>query len=133
MGKLRKAMYGTRDAPHIWSVTVKQQMMSIWIESSVLHPSLYWHKKRAARSPCTVHVEDSLCIGKTSELQWMYKQLQGTHDSKCSMLEPGSEKEVRYLTRVLRGGDGVEWECGPQHASMLLRLVWRCARERLRQ
>ena len=38
VGKLDKAMYGTRDAPQIWQETVEATMLELVFRSSMLHP-----------------------------------------------------------------------------------------------
>lgn len=58
MGKLKKAMHGTRNAPRIWSDMVREQMRGIGSESSVVRPSLYWQKQNGITA--FVHVDDVL-------------------------------------------------------------------------
>ena len=40
IGKLNKAMYGTRDAPQIWQEVLESKMNEIGFSSSNLHPSV---------------------------------------------------------------------------------------------
>lgn len=44
---------------------------------------------------------------------------------KRHLLEPGSEKEAKYLSRLLRREEHEiewpQWECEPKHASTLIR------------
>ena len=49
VGKLLKAMYGTRDAPKIWSKTVKRMMIKMGFQPSMVQPSLYIHKERGIK------------------------------------------------------------------------------------
>lgn len=102
MGKLKKAMYGTRDAPQIWSGTVKGKMVEVGFGASQLHPSVYWHREKGIT--IVVHVDDFLCIGSADALDWVYTTLKEHYDLKRNMLVPGSEKEVKYLNRVHRRG-----------------------------
>ena len=41
VGKLNKAMYGTRDAPQIWQEVVEAKMTGLGFRASILHPSIY--------------------------------------------------------------------------------------------
>ena len=51
VGKLHKAMYGTRDAPQIWQEVVESKMCSLGFKRSYLHPSVYCHSCGASRVP----------------------------------------------------------------------------------
>ena len=46
VGVLRKALYGTRDAPLIWQAEIKTTLESIGFRRSRLHPSVYVHDVR---------------------------------------------------------------------------------------
>lgn len=47
MGKLRKAMHATRDAPQIWGDMVKRGVTGWGFAASEFHPSVYSHQCRA--------------------------------------------------------------------------------------
>ena len=43
VGKLKKSMYGTRDAPQIWADHVRVTLASSGYKQSVYQPSVYYH------------------------------------------------------------------------------------------
>ena len=45
VGKLIKAMYGTRAAPKIWQQTVRKEMISLGFEVNMIFPCVYYHAK----------------------------------------------------------------------------------------
>lgn len=102
MGKLKKAMYGMRDAPQIWADTVKEKMFELGSNVSGLHPSVGWNVARGLM--VVVYVDDVMCIGSVDALGWLFDSLNKQYDLKRHMLEPDSTKEVKYLNRVLRRG-----------------------------
>ena len=63
VGFLKKAMYGTRDAPLIWRATVDEFMVSLGFKTSVLQPGVYVHGSRRLR--VMIHVDDFLVVGSS--------------------------------------------------------------------
>ena len=57
VGRLEKAMYGTRDAPLIWRGEVDKNMKEMGFHSSVFQPGVYCHHGRGLKM--MVHVDDS--------------------------------------------------------------------------
>ena len=44
VGRLKKAMYGTRGAPHVWQKVVRNSMISLGFEMNPIFPCVYTHK-----------------------------------------------------------------------------------------
>ena len=65
VGVLRKAMYGTRDAPQIWHEEVEKAMRDLGFELSSLHSSVFYHRIRNVI--VVIHVDDFLCSGKIKD------------------------------------------------------------------
>lgn len=65
VGRVQKDMCGTHDSPQIWSAAVKQEMTSIVLCASTLHPLVCWDPKRGLT--VAVHADDFL-RGGTAEL-----------------------------------------------------------------
>jgi hypothetical protein len=97
VGRLVKAMYGTRDAPHIWAGYESKALESLAFERSVLQPAVYYHRVR--EMVVIVHMDDVLCSGAAKDCEWLYTSLIAKYDLKCSLLHPGSRDEGRYLNR----------------------------------
>ena len=67
VGKLLKAMYGTRDAPAVWLGEIRSLMMSLKFIQSRINPCVYYNPDRDLR--VNVHVDDFLVTG-TEEGLW---------------------------------------------------------------
>ena len=119
VGVLRKALYGTRDAPQIWGGEVKKTLESMGFSASVHQPSVFHHKARGM--VVVVHVDDFLCSGEEKDLEWLYDTLRQKYDLKKSVLESSSDDiMVRYLNRTIRWTtEGLELEGDEKHEEML--------------
>ena len=56
VGRLRKAMHGTRDAPAVWSRLVKKMLTELSFRPSRTTPCVYWNRERQLR--VVAHVDD---------------------------------------------------------------------------
>ena len=107
VGKLVKAMYGTRSAPLMWQKVVKQQMKELGFCESVVMPCLYYHPGRDMF--VVVHVDDFLCSGELKDLTWLRTSLEKHYELKGEVLKPNSY--VSYLgRRISWQTDGVSVE-----------------------
>ena len=61
VGKLVKAMYGTRDAPQIWGHLVQETMASLEMQRSMIQPSVYCQASK--KLFVVAHVDNFLCVG----------------------------------------------------------------------
>ena len=76
VGKLRKAMYGTRDAPAVWQKLVRKTLVDLGFQPSRTSACVYFHRELQI---CIVaHVEDFLCTGPKVQLLGLRDQLQRT-------------------------------------------------------
>ena len=117
-GRLRKAMYGTRDAPQIWAGEVARALATLGFERSVLQPSVYHHRVR--EMIVIVHVDDFMCSGTEMDCKWLYDSLRAQYDLKHTLLHPGSSEEARYLNRRVRWvGQEIEIEGDDKHVKVL--------------
>ena len=62
VGKLLKAMYGTRGAPQVWQEMVRKTMMGLGFVPSAAFPCVYYHTKKNLK--VVTHVDDFLCGGE---------------------------------------------------------------------
>jgi hypothetical protein len=120
VGVLRKAMYGTRDAPQIWQNEVKHSMEAIGFVMSSLQPSVYYHREKCML--VIVHVDDFLCSGEVMDLEWLYEALKRKYDLKKKILNPSERTEVKYLNRTVRWtSGGIEMEGDQKHGDILMK------------
>jgi len=62
LGKLVKAMYGTRAAPQVWQKVVREVMLSLGFKMNPIFPCVYYHAERDVT--VLTHVDDFLCGGR---------------------------------------------------------------------
>ena len=119
VGRLVKAMYGTRDAPQIWAGEVSKALESLGFACSVLQPSVFVHRGREML--VIVHVDDFLCSGTEADCKWLYDALRKKYDLKSTILYPNTQEEGRYLNRRIRWvGTEIEIEGDEKHAKLLI-------------
>ena len=68
VGKLERAIYGTRDAPMIWQDHLRKTLLDVKFKESFTHPGVFLHETRDIL-PC-VQVDDLLCTGVRDDLVW---------------------------------------------------------------
>ena len=73
VGRLRRAMYGTRDAPAEWQKVVSKVMKELNFVPSSTTPCLYCNPSRNLR--VIIHVDDFLCSGREGQLNWLKVEL----------------------------------------------------------
>ena len=126
VGRLRKALYGTRDAPQLWQRTLGKVLKELGFCSSKLQPGVFRHKARDIIM--VTHVDDFLVAGPPEELEWVRDKLRehfevngqmiGERDNNnnCSIV-----KQVKFLGRTIRREeDGFTWEADTKHVRILL-------------
>ena len=122
VGRLLKAMYGTRAAPQVWQNTVRRVMIGLGFKPSTSFPCVFFHRERGLR--VVTHVDDFLCGGDGRQLRWLRKELEKEFELKHEVLgpDPGEVREGKFLGRRIRWTDeGIEYECDPSHAEVLIK------------
>ena len=121
LGKLRKAMYGTRDAPAVWQKVVKEAMLSLGFVCSSSNPSVFRHKLRDIL--VVTHVDDFLCCAQRDDLDWLWKSLSKRYTLKSKVLGPnsGEFREIEFLGRRFAWTrSGITYEADPKHVRVML-------------
>ena len=98
VGKLVKAMYGTRDAPQIWGDLVQETMTSLGMQSSMIQPSVYFHVSK--KLVVVTHVDDFLCVGPEENLTWLFEGLSAKFEMTKTIVGQGHAHEVEPLHLV---------------------------------
>ena len=122
VGKLKKAMYGTRAAPQVWQATVKKVMRKLGFEACRVMPGVFYHQDRDLR--IVTHVDDFLGAGCEENLRWFKKELAKEFELKSAILGDGNaeEKSITFLGRQIEWtDDGITYAADPKHAEILLR------------
>jgi hypothetical protein len=121
VGRLVKAMYGTRAAPQVWQEVVRQNMTAIGFDVNPIFPCVYYHPGKDMT--VVTHVDDFLCSGQKHELLWFKEMLSVQFEMKAEILGGRSDesKEINFLGRTIRQtADGIEMEGDPKHVKILL-------------
>ena len=121
VGRLNKAMCGTRDAPAAWSRLVRVMLSKLGFEACKTAASVFYHPGRKLQ--IVSHVDDFLCAGDASDLQWLRSQLREGYevDGDILGLGDGESAEGKSLGRILRyTSGGIEWEADPTQATALI-------------
>jgi len=117
VGRLRKALYGTRDAPLAWQEALTQSLLAWGFRRSELHPALFYHPVRDIE--LAIHVDDMLCSGNVEDLEWFARTCAEKYEVKNKIIQRVGE-ELTYLGRTIRRvAGGIEWEADGRHLEVL--------------
>ena len=111
VGRLRKALYGTQDAPVLWQRLVRRIMLDHGFEASRTTACVYYNRKTGVKA--VAHVDDFLLTGGREPLEQLRKELQEGFEVDGDIVGPADD-EVRsasFLGRSVRWTDaGLEIE-----------------------
>ena len=101
VGRLIKAMYGTRGAPHVWQKVVRKAMTALGFEMNPIFPCVYHHKTRDMM--VVTHVDDFLCSDDKEDLKWLHKSLSKEFELKAETLGTGEGEilSASFLGRTI--------------------------------
>ena len=123
VGKLERAMYGTRDAPMIWQDHLRKTLLDTKFKESVTHPGVFQHETRHIL--LCVHVDQLLCTGGRDDLLWLKSQLLRRHELETKLMgdDDDMEKEAVYPGRTLEWSeDGLGVRPNRRRAITVLRV-----------
>ena len=117
--KLRKAMYGTRDAPQSWQNHIYRTLEKEGFTAVRSMAGVFVHHERQVQL-CT-HVDDFLVIGPRSGVRWTRGILKKHYEVKTSILGHEGVTSCTYLGRTLsESSRGLVWTADAKHAQALL-------------
>ena len=122
VGKLERAMHGTRDAPMIWQDHLRKTLLDMKFKESVTHRGVFQHETRDIL--LCVHVDDLLCTGLREDLMWLKKQLLKEYELETMLMgqDGDMEKKAIFLGRTLECGEnGLGVRPDRRHVRSLLR------------
>ena len=118
VGRLRKALYGTRDAPLAWQEELSRSLNEWGFKRSKLHPALFTHIEKGI--DLVIHVDDMLCSGTAEDLEWFAAVCRSKYEVTRKIIQEAGE-ELSYLGRKIRKTiRGFEWEADPRHLDTLM-------------
>jgi hypothetical protein len=118
VGRLEKALYGTRDAPQAWLEELGSTIEGLGFTASVHYPGVYYHP--GLDVTMVTHVDDLLCGGSAAHLEWVKSELQKKYEVKGDIMSDEC-KQLKFLGRVIsQDSEGFYWEEDPKHRRILL-------------
>jgi hypothetical protein len=121
--RLRRCLYGTRDAPKRWEAFLADQLLKLGFVQGLASPCCFRHSSRDLR--CVVHGDDFVFAGPVGELDWVRARMAESFLTKVVGRlggGAGEVRELRILNRVVRWmTDGLRYEADPRHAEILVR------------
>ena len=102
MGRLEKAMCGTRDAPAAWQSEVERTMKETGFKQSPTTPCVCFNEATNVR--VVVHVDNCLCTGPEPGLANLRRCLQNKYVIKFEILGAGAneKKAGKFLGRATK-------------------------------
>ena len=123
VGKLRKSMYGTRDAAQNWEMEYSGFMKEIGFRQGKSTPCVFRHEARNLR--VVVHGDDFTVLGHTSDLDWFRAQIKGKYEVKFRGRlgpEENDDKSIRILNRIVEWTrEGIRYEADQRHAELIVK------------
>jgi hypothetical protein len=120
--RLRRCLYGTRDAPARWEAFLASELAKMGFERGKASPCCFRHSTRDLR--CIVHGDDFVFTGDDRDLDWAQHEMSTRFLIKVIGRlggDSGDLQELRVLNRVLRWErDGIYYEADPRHQEILV-------------
>jgi len=123
--KLKKSMYGTRDAAQNWGYAYTQFMCDTGFVRGQSSPCVFWNPERVLR--CVVHGDDFTVLGHKEDLNWFWTEISKKFESKHRGRigpEESDLKEIRILNRIVTWTtSGIQYEADQRHVEICLQEV----------
>ena len=121
VGKLRRCLYGTRDAAKSWQETLSTHLESVGFTRRRGHPSVSYHEGKGIKA--LFHGDDYVCSGSVSSFECSQKELEKPYEIQTQHIgsAKGRPREGKVLNRIIRCTDqGFEIEADPRHAKLVM-------------
>ena len=122
MGLLKRALYGTRDAPQSWQHHISSVLATLGFKPGRANPCVFRHSPR--KLLISIHVDDFMCLGASADLSWLKLELGKRFEFTSAILGTGAgeSQEVQYLNRTLKWtSQGITYEHDSKHVSTVLK------------
>ena len=83
VGKLIRALYGTRDAPPAWQIVVRSDMKMLVFYECKATNGVFTHRERDLRA--VAHVHDFLLSGEMQDLSWFRDWMEEKYELKVQV------------------------------------------------
>ena len=128
-GKLKKSMYGTRDAAKSWEVEYQNTMAELGFKAGKATTCAFHHEERDILA--VIHGDDITVLANQGGVSWMKDQLMTRYNIKLSATlgpEQHDDKSVRILNRIVTWTENsLEYEADQRHAELILQELDLCS------
>ena len=102
VGRLKRSMYGTQDAPAVWQRVVNAMLKDRGFAASRTLACVYINRETGVR--IVAHVDDFLVVGDRLQCEKLLADLQKDFevDGEIVGLQKGEVPEVKFLGRLIR-------------------------------
>ena len=114
-GKLRKSLYGTRDAAQNWMEAYIKAMEDMGLTRGIASPCAFWHARREIR---TVVHGDLATLGYDEQLDWFKGEMERRFECKHRGRFGPDRKDDRIITWT---DDGIQYEGNQRHVEIAMR------------
>ena len=127
VGRLKRSMYGMRDAAQLWERLVARELTRLGFVRGMSNGCVFYHPIRDLRT--SIHGDNFSSLGARLDLDWFEKELAKVWDIKLEGLlgppdEPDCVHQLCTLNRLLSWTTkGIEWESDPRHAAILVKTL----------
>ena len=121
LGKLKKCVYGTRDAAKGWQDTLSAHLEQIGFSRGRGHPCVFHHSEKDIKT--LVHGDDYVSAGGAEAMAWLESELEKAYEIQTQKLSDAADckTEGKVLNRIVRQtSDGWEIEADPRHAELVI-------------
>ena len=126
LGRLRKCLYGTRDAAQNWEEAYSRFLVSVGFRRGKASPCHFSFAGEQREIMITVHGDDFTAAGSLDDLRWLQRKFQQQYEVKSKLLGPEDEhdcvQDVRVLNRLVSWtSNGIMYESDPRHAEIIIK------------
>ena len=101
--RLKRCVYGTRDAGAIWEECYASALIKMGFRRGIANPCCFTHPEK--KLSLVVHGDDMTCLGPIPALRWYEKQPAEAFEIKLKGIlseAPGCVREMRVLNRIVK-------------------------------
>ena len=121
-GRLRRALYGTRQAARAWEEEYTRTLMEVGFKRGRCNPCMFYHRERDVR--VLVHGDDFTVAGSERELHFIAEVFRSKYKTKVrGIIGPDAHdmKAITILNRIVEWtDDGIQYEADPRHVDLVI-------------
>ena len=125
VGRLKRCIYGTRDAAALWESTYTNVLTDMGFTQGISNPCVFHH--RAWGLALVAHGDDFTTLGPDWALDRYERKMQEAFDVELRGrlgIGPNDVRELKLLNRIIKvDEEGLTYEADPRHTELLARAL----------